>query len=250
MLRRLPEACDLKGYYGIEAYWRGEMVNVSGHPPIDERARSDFGDRIPVWWRILRRYSASIHSLLEIACSHGGFLAYAREQGVKEVVGVEVDEGTCRFAMEHFKLPHVVPGLFPDVQLPRISFDAIAGFDVFEHFRDPVNAAKAIEGLLAPGGLVLLQTPCYRGEDASWEQFRPKEHLFLFDAKNIRKIMAQTGLEVTATFDGMFPDDMYVICRRASEISPLLRARDRLRALWPLRRRPTRAERRAAKARP
>lgn len=249
VLQCLPEPGDLKGYYGIDAYWRGEVVNVSGHPSIDERARRDFGDRIPVWWRILKRYSASPHSLLEIACSHGGFLAYAREQGVNEVVGVEVDEGTCRFAMEHFNLPHVVPGLFPDVTLPRTSFDGIVGFDVFEHFRDPVAAAKALERLLAPGGLILLQTPCYRGEDHSWEQFRPAEHLFLFDEKNIHKVMARAGLEITAAFDGIFPDDMYLVCRRASELSSSMRVLDYLRARWPLRRRATQAERRAAMAR-
>ena len=249
VLQRLPESGELKGYYGIDAYWRGEVVNVSGYPSIDERARRDFGDRIPVWWRILKRYSNSTRSLLEIACSHGGFLAYAREQGVNEVVGIEVDEGTCRFAMEHFNLPHVAPGLFPDVSLPRTCFDAIVGFDVFEHFRDPEAAAKALERLLAPGGLILLQTPCYRGEDKAWEQFRPAEHLFLFNEENIRQLMARAGLEVTATFDGMFPDDMYVVCRRASELSRSARMLDQLRAITPLRRKATKAERRAAAAR-
>ncbi|MDE3246644.1 MAG: class I SAM-dependent methyltransferase, partial [Acidobacteriota bacterium] len=249
VLQSLPEPGALKGYYGIDAYWRGEVVNVSGYPSIDERARKDFADRIPVWWRILKRYSASPHSLLEIACSHGGFLAYARERGVEEVVGIEVDEGTCRFAMEHFNLPHVVSGLFPDVSLPRTCFDAIVGFDVFEHFRDPEAAAKALEGLLAPGGIVLLQTPCYRGEDKAWEQFRPAEHLFLFNGKNIHQLMARAGLKVTATFDGMFPDDMYVVCRRASELSTSRVLLDHLRAITPIRRRATKAERRAAIAR-
>ncbi len=249
MLQSQPELGELKGYYGIDAYWRGEVVNVSGHPSIDERARRDFGDRIPVWWRILKRYSAPPHSLLEIACSHGGFLAYAREQGVEEVVGIEVDEGTCRFAMLHFNLPHVVSGLFPDVSLPRACFDAIVGFDVFEHFRDPEAAATALESLLAIGGLILLQTPCYRGEGKAWEQFRPAEHLFLFNEKNIHQLMAKVGLEVTATFDGMFPDDMYVVCRRASEISSSTRMMDQLRAITPFRRKATRVDRRAAIAR-
>lgn len=242
-----PEA--LKRYYGLEGYWRGEVVEVSGHPPIDVRARTDFRDRIPVWFRTLRRFQPRAASLLEIACSHGGFLAYCREQGIADVVGVEVSADTAAFAKAKFGLPHVASGLFPDVALPRDAFDAVAGFDVFEHFPDPVGAARAMRGLLAPGGLLLLQTPCYRGEDASWAQFRPAEHLFLFGAANIHRPLNEAGLEVTALTRAVFPDDMFVIVRRAEDATPELRRRDRWRAWWPLRKRPTKAEKRAAKRR-
>jgi SAM-dependent methyltransferase len=245
----MPDPVALQQYYGLDGYWRGEVVDVSGHPPIDVRSRADFRDRIPVWYRALRRFQPRATSVLEIACSHGGFLAYCREHGIADVVGVEVSPDTCAFAKAKFGLPHVESGLFPDVTLPRKAFDAIVGFDVFEHFSDPVRAARAFHDLLEPGGLLLLQTPCYRGEDASWAQFRPSEHLFLFDAANVHRPLEAAGLSVTALTRAVFPDDMFVIVRRTEDATPALRKQDRWRAWWPLRKKATRLEKWAARRR-
>lgn len=248
-LRSPPDPEELGRFYGLDEYWRREVVEVSGQPPIDVRSRTDFKDRIPVWYRALRRFQPRVTSVLEIACSHGGFLAYCAERGIADVVGVEVSPETCAFAKAKFGLPHVESGLFPEVELPRTSFDAITGFDVFEHFPEPVRAARAFHDLLEPGGLLLLQTPCYRGEDATWAQFRPSEHLFLFDAANIHRPLEEAGLAVTAITRAVFPDDMFVIARRSEDATPALRKQDRWRAWWPLKKKATRLEKWAAKRR-
>ena len=103
-----------------------------------------------------------MHNLLEIGCAHGGFLSYCRNHGVKNVVGVEVDEKTCDFARKHFNLPFVVSGLFPDVSLPIEEFDAVTGFDVIEHFINPIKGLDGVAHILKEDGICLFQTPCYR----------------------------------------------------------------------------------------
>src|SRR5205085_8174685 len=111
-LRQRPSPDQLKQYYGVERYWHEHQTKECGYPPIEERAVNDFSDRIPVWFRGLKELKPNAKRLLEIGCAHGGFLHHARENGVADVVGVEVDEGTCAFARERFNLPHVVSGLF------------------------------------------------------------------------------------------------------------------------------------------
>lgn len=207
-------AQQLKQFYTVDGYWRGHVVEKSGHPPIETRADNDFHDRIPVWHGLVEKHCPQAKSLIEIGCSHGGFLHYCREHGIPDVVGVEVDQATCDFAKRRFNLQHVQSGLFPDVKLPFAKFDVVSGFDVFEHFLEPVRALRAVAAMLKDDGIFIFQTPCYRGEAASWEQFRPEEHLFLFDDQNIHRVMAQAELEVTGIFPGYFRDDMFVVGRK------------------------------------
>ena len=208
---------DLKKFYSLNGYWRDYQEKLAGYPPIEVRAVSDFNDRIPYWFSLVSRYSSKPKTILEIGCSHGGFLAFCRQQGIETVVGVEVDEETCCFAREHFKLPYVISGLFPSVELPLKSFDLITGFDVIEHFGNPQNDIAAISKLLSPEGTFIFQTPCYRGEDASWQQFKPEEHLYLFNAETVKELFDHAGLEVTDILPGFFADDMFVIGRRKKQ---------------------------------
>jgi ADP-heptose:LPS heptosyltransferase/glycosyltransferase involved in cell wall biosynthesis/tRNA G46 methylase TrmB len=206
---------QLKEFYTFDKYWHNHVVNVSGHPPIEQRATNDFRDRIPVWHKLLRKYKPKIENLLEIGCAHGGFLHYCRERGVKNVVGIEPDEQTCEFVRRYFNLPYVISGLFPDVSLPFKKFDVVTGFDVIEHFLDPVKAMQKVADLLEDDGIYLFQIPCYRGEGREWVQFRPNEHIFLYNSQSIRRLFNRAGLEVTEILPGYFRDDIFVIgCKK------------------------------------
>ncbi len=216
VVKQKYSAEELQDFYTLSGYWHEHQTEISGFPAIEDRAKSDFRDRIPHWFQLVEKYSDKQESLLEIGCAHGGFLHYCRERGIEKVVGVEVDEETCMFARDHFQLPHVYSGLFPDVKLPMNSFDIITGFDVIEHFADPIAGITAISNLLSDNGVFVLQTPCFRGEANTWEQFKPLEHLFLYNESSINKLFLKCGLEITDILPGYFPDDMFVIGRKAN----------------------------------
>lgn len=222
VLGRAPAADALRGYYSLDGYWREHQRRDCGFPPIEVRAVNDFQDRIPVWHELLAQAQPQSRSMLEIGCAHGGFLHYCQERGVGTVVGVEVDEETCRFARERFGLAHVCAGLFPEVRLPVHRFDAIAGFDVLEHFREPLAAMQEVARLLKPEGVFLFQTPCYRGEGQNWSQFKPAEHLFLYNARNVRQLFDRAGLRITHVLPGYFSHDMFLLGARKN--SPGARA--------------------------
>jgi SAM-dependent methyltransferase len=211
------EACDtlcainqfsaehLKEFYGHQKYWNDYVVNVYSHPNIEVRSHNDKNDRIPFWWQFISERKQNIGSLLEIGCAHGGFLDHCRANGVKDVVGVEVDLETCSYAMQRFNLPVVHAGLWPEVEIDR-QFDVVCGFDVLEHFSSPLEALKAIKRVLKPNGSIFFQTPCYRGED-KWNQCKPDEHLHLFNRKSVAKLMNECGFSCY-TADACFQHDM------------------------------------------
>jgi len=214
VLNRVLTEEQLKKFYSFDGYWHNHQVNISGYPAIERRATNDFSNRIPVWYQLLRRYKPQLENLLEIGCAHGGFLSYCYERGVKNVVGIEPCEQTCRFARNRFNLPYVITGLFPDVSLPFEKFDAIVGFDVVEHLLDPLNAMRKVADLLNDDGIYIFQTPCYRGEGREWVQFRPDEHIFLYNSQSIRQLFNSAGMEVMKELPGYFPDDMFIIGRK------------------------------------
>lgn len=216
VLRREFTAQELKEFYACDHYWHDRQVQVFGYPPIEQRAQNDLHDRIPVWYKVLERFNPRPRGLLEIGCAHGGFLWYCRERGATDVVGIEVDAETCQFAKEHFKLPHVEPGLFPDVTLPIQQYDVICGFDVIEHFTDPIRAHQVTARLLKPGGIAFFQTPWFRGQQGDWVQFKPAEHTFLFSEKGVRKLFDSVGMDMLEVNPGFFPDDMFMVARKRS----------------------------------
>ncbi len=207
----------LHEFYTLDRYWKDHVPNISGYPNIEQRARDDFAARIPKWFEILAEHKHGAHDLLEIGCAHGGFLYHCQTRGITNVVGVEVDASTCALAVSQFGLEHVVAGLFPDVSLPYDAFDAVVGFDVLEHFIDPVRALQRIHDLLRENGVCILQTPCYRNDGEEWAQFRPREHLYLFNQESIRQILLRCRLEAYCCRRGINPDDMFVIARRKED---------------------------------
>lgn len=207
---------QLKEFYTLNGYWHEYQEKVDNYPSIEQRSYDDFGNRIPVWHEILCRYKPEPEYLLEIGCAHGGFLHYAQERGAKNVVGVEVDEATCDFARKRFNLGHVVSGLFPDISLPYEKYDAITGFDVIEHFADPIKGITAVSEILKDDGVFVFQTPCYRGESETWNQFKPIEHLYLYNEVSVKELFCSCGLEIIEILPGYFNDDMFVIGRKKS----------------------------------
>jgi len=222
VLKEMLSEEQLKSFYTMGGYWHEYQNVLANFPTIEERSVNDFRDRIPVWHQLLSRYNPAPERMLEIGCAHGGFLSYCRERGAHNVVGVEVDENTCAFARARFNLPHVVSGLFPDVQLPFQKFDMITGFDVIEHFRDPVQGIRAVAEHLADDGMFIFQTPWYRGESSNWPQFKAEEHLFLYNEQSVKDLFARCGLTVTEILPGYFRDDMFVVGKKSARVKKIL----------------------------
>lgn len=193
------------GYYDFNTYWHTLQTEKYGFPPIEQRAKDDFNNRIPFWGEQLKSIS-DCKSILEIGCGPGGFLYYCKKHGFGNCVGIEISEGTCDFVRKTFGL-NMICGNFPDVDINE-KFDIVCGFDVLEHFQDPLKALAVMQLL---GKYVMIQTPCYREEGLSFSHFHAGEHLFIFNENSIKLLFDIIGLKIISSVQGAFPGDITVI---------------------------------------
>jgi 2-polyprenyl-3-methyl-5-hydroxy-6-metoxy-1,4-benzoquinol methylase len=88
----------------------------------------------------------SSHSILDYGCANGLFINYLQQQGFEKCYGYEPYTSEKGFANEA-------------VLLDFAPFNFILLQDVIEHVEDPRKLLSKLDGLLAPGGYILIGTP-------------------------------------------------------------------------------------------
>jgi SAM-dependent methyltransferase len=161
--------------------------------------------------------------VLDLGCSHGGFVALMRLAGF-DAVGMEISPWVLDFARRTFTVP-MLRGPIEDADPGAERFDVIVMTDVLEHLADPVGTLRVCADWLSPDGLLLIQTPCF---DPAWhfremetqqapflEMMMPDEHLYLFSRRSVARLLEQLGfahlLELPAMFERY---DMFLAARR------------------------------------
>ncbi len=115
--------------------------------------------RYEIWLDAIERHRLP-GRLLDIGCGTGLFLAVARRRGW-EPFGIDECEEATEHARGHFGLD-VWIGEFSEFPFDERGFDAITGWDIIEHARDPVGLMRAMRRCLSPEGVVALSTPNQR----------------------------------------------------------------------------------------
>lgn len=227
---------DERDFYGI-GYWTHRQAERRGFPTIEERARRDLPERCVFWLRTLLGFVAPDGRLFEVGAAHGGFLHLARLAGF-HVDGVELSPTVVEFARTAFGVA-LRAGSFARADLPEQSQDAIAAFDVLEHFIDPRTELERIRRALKPGGVLICQTPRFPVEafgtlaarnDRFIEHLSAPEHLYLFSQRSLERILAEAGFDRVTFETPLFDYDMFAVAggtgtRRTSDavVDDLLR---------------------------
>lgn len=131
--------------------------------------------------------------VLDIACGTGygcHMAAKERKREVTEIVGVDQDPDTLRYAEREYNHPKVtyVLGDALDPELPgRLGrFDTILSFETIEHVEDDLRFMDQLYAMLKPGGTLVLSSPFGRGrgqptsEPFHYHQLTPEEFEGLF----------------------------------------------------------------------
>jgi SAM-dependent methyltransferase len=200
---------DERDFYG-KRYWT-DYSRTRNLPDIRERVRSDLSERCVFWLERLLEVTGPPGRALEIGCGHGAFVRLMRELGF-DACGTELSGWVVEFAKRAFDVP-VLRGRLETLDLEP-GFKCIAAFDVLEHLNDPLETARRCGDLLVPDGVLLLQTPCYRGEGPDWSMFQEEEHIHLFTEESIRLLLARAGFREVLVRPSLFPYDMWVVATR------------------------------------
>ncbi len=130
---------------------------------------------------------AGIKKILDVGCSSGEFLYFARQRGYN-VKGVEVNEATVEVARADDL--DVFHGTIFEAKFSDEAFDCVVLADVIEHARDPRALLAECTRVLAPGGLMIIETPsvdcfwsritlaCSQFFGLPWSSLDPPWHLF------------------------------------------------------------------------
>jgi 2-polyprenyl-3-methyl-5-hydroxy-6-metoxy-1,4-benzoquinol methylase len=227
---------DETDYYG-KRYWLEHQREELGLPDIYERARRDLPERCVHWLRELLRYRQPPGRVLEVGAGHGAYTALLRWAGY-DATALDLSPWVAEFARSRFDIPYLV-GPLEEQKLRRRSFDVVVANDVLEHLGDPARTMSRAVELLRPSGVLVIQTPEYRGD--SYKQlvenddlflehmrFAWTEHLYLFSREGLEILLRRVGLDAVAYSDPVYPYDMLCFAsaeptvRRDVELTELL----------------------------
>ena len=103
-----------------------------------------------------------VKKILEVGCGAGGTAVGLRERGVRELVGIEINDLAANQARTRFD--RVIVGDVEKIisSLPDTDFDLILYADILEHLVDPWKALTACRRIIKPHGYILLSVPNVR----------------------------------------------------------------------------------------
>ena len=173
----------------------------AGYPdyPAEERILIRRGHR---YAQLVSRFASARGRVrvLDVGAAAGFTLRAFEEQGWT-AVGLEPNDSMASLARES--------GL--DVRTTTLEafradadFDLVCCLQVLEHLIEPALALERITGLLAPGGLVLIETWDWQSRPArwlgkAWHQYSPPSVLHWYSEESLRRLMASHGLRKVAT---------------------------------------------------
>jgi 2-polyprenyl-3-methyl-5-hydroxy-6-metoxy-1,4-benzoquinol methylase len=144
--------------------------------------------------------------VLDIACGTGygcHLVAKDRKREVTEMIGVDIDEETIKYAIReyhHQKVTYIHgDGLDPHLPDQLGMFDTILSFETIEHVSDDQLFMDHLYQMLKPGGTLVLSSPFGRGrgmptsEPFHVHQLTPEEFEQLFERFASVEIFYQRG---------------------------------------------------------
>jgi 2-polyprenyl-3-methyl-5-hydroxy-6-metoxy-1,4-benzoquinol methylase len=136
--------------------------------------------------------------LLDVGTATGFFMELAKQRGW-EVQGVEISEYAVQKARE--KGLNVTTGTLESSDFKEGSFNLITFWDVVEHLSNPKSTLSSAYRILKKDGVIAINTPdsesfVARILNKGWHLIVPPEHLFLFNQKNLSKLLKEIGFEI------------------------------------------------------
>lgn len=152
----------------------------------------------------LRKLLPADAVILDVGPGNGEFLSLLRETGPDSwrLVGIDFSaEAVSALKQRGFE---AVESRFETLDWPNQTVDAIVMNQVIEHLEDPASAVSKAYEILAPGGILFLETPSVDSWDymlfkgRHWGGWHIPRHWHLYDEATLSRLVRGHGLEVEA----------------------------------------------------
>jgi SAM-dependent methyltransferase len=139
--------------------------------------------------------------VLDVGCGKGAFVRACLDRGL-EAEGIDISRSAVAYAQDVTGVPAHVGDLSEDT--PSVArYDCVTLWATIEHLAAPDRMLKGIRGALKEGGHLVLDTGI--GDDwldrllpgvVQW--YDPPQHLFVFSAKGITRLLERNGFGVVS----------------------------------------------------
>ncbi len=155
------------------------------------------------YYRMARRFLERKDRVLDVGCDVGLLLEVAREEGFRELTGIEPVAAAREEARKRLPDARIHSAFHGDCDLPDNHFDLIAFIHVLDHLIRPVETLERAWRQLRPGGLVLavvhdVETPLVRLMGARYPVYN-FFHTFFFSRATLARLVERCGFETVMT---------------------------------------------------
>ncbi|MBI5164434.1 MAG: class I SAM-dependent methyltransferase [Magnetospirillum sp.] len=143
------------------------------------------------------------HTILDLGCGVGLFLAYLQAKGVQDVLGIDGDAKVKAYMPPEVAEKVVIGDIWETLAATTKRFDRIALFDVFEHF-DPIEGRRLLVELtskLKPDGRIVLRVPNAASPWGLQYQYNDVTHKAAYGPGSLQHVALAAGLKTVARLD-------------------------------------------------
>ncbi|HZV70249.1 MAG TPA: class I SAM-dependent methyltransferase [Saprospiraceae bacterium] len=191
------------GYYKQVPFLSDEELNTIYEKDYEAFTRKGIFEFLTQ--RVTRRRAKRFRPLiqdkdvLEIGSSTGEFLFHCRNQGAKNVEGVEISQYASKIAREKYNL-NIICSTFENFN-PGKKFDAIFMFHVIEHVKNPQEVIQKCKSFLNKDGVLVMETPSWKSFESNfyhdqWVGWSVPFHTFIFSPSCLEKLTKRSGFNV------------------------------------------------------
>lgn len=202
-----PSPRQLAQFYD-NGYFNGAKDFFPGRDYCLERDKSIRAGTVTGYQEIITNFDLTGKTVLDVGCASGALLYLLREQGTKEVVGIDSAEYPVSFGVKQYGLD-LRPVTLENARLPEASFDLITLIDVIEHVEDLKAFMIELRRVLKPGGSVFIITPNYQAYQLARARWiclsKDFEHLQYFTRQSLGTLGKEHNLNLVKYWTDSLP---------------------------------------------